>query len=682
MNDLDTATDLPASPPPTERPAVTRLRFGNCTIDTRRRELRVGDQLVPLQPRVYELLQFLAGRPGQVIAKPELLLSVWRTPHVTDAVLATAMLKLRRAIGDTGRSKPVLATVRGVGYRFDAEVRAETGDAPATAAPGDAAPRPDAAAVGPRALLQSLIEGKRAQQPLAAPPQPSGQADQTAAAARSIDAAASVAPGAAFWQTQLQRAIDLERRSLSEQSLTLLQSCLPHLPASTEIVLLHARLLRQRMALAQADQVLQQALDQAQGDGQARSLLLTELAALRQLQGDAPGALLACDQAVALIAEGVAPVAGLPAVLVMASQLDFAAGEYRHAAHKALRASSFAQSLDDKATEVVASISLARAAYMDGEVQRANDTLRRAVRVAHAEGLTSLEADAYMRLAFQENVRWHHAAAVDYAQRASALCSASGDLVNWHRAQVREMLCLIDLGRLADAQALFDRHFQESAAWESPVTRDNQLMVRRTLDWRCGRADAAVAQLRDALAAVPATAVDRRRRLSYRLMISLLCLGRQQEADQVRQAHAWLGYLTRQVHLEAAFALQAGERGLAKRLLRTAWLTEPSDGTEAWHVLESLAWLLLEDGETGGLAVLMPDLARLSREQASIPLVLWLHELRRGACAWDARHWAALVRANAGLVNRHAWLLDDAACQAWLHGSGTKLPVLLPDACF
>ncbi len=665
MNDLDSATFPAEALPLSEHPAVTRLRFGACTVDTRRRELRVGDQLVPLQPRVYALLHFLAGRPGQVIAKPELLQSVWRTPHVTDAVLATAMLKLRRAIGDTHGNPPLLVTVRGVGYRFDAEVHTETGDAPAAAepVPGDAAPSLDAAAVGPRALLQPLIEKKRAQSP---------------------QAATGVAPGASFWQAQLERAIDLERRSLSEQSLTLLQSCLPHLPTSTETVLLHARLLRQRMALAQADQVLQLALDQAtaQGDGRAQCALLTEQAALRQLQGDAPGALLACDRAVALIAEGVAPVAGLPAVLVMVSQLNFAAGQYRPAAHKALRAMSFAQSLDDKATEVVAGISLARAAYMDGEVQRANDTLQHAVRVAHDEGLTSLEADAYMRLAFQENVRWHHAAAVDYAQRASALSSASGDLVNWHRAQVREMLCLIDLGQLAQAEALFERHFQESAAWESPVTRDNQQMVRRTLDWRCGRADAALALLREALAVVPAKAVDRRRRLSYRLMISLLCLGRRHEADQVREAHAALGYLTRQVHLDAAFALQAGERGLAKRLLRTAWLTEPSDETEAWHVLESLAWLLLEDGETGGLAALMADLARLSREQASIPLVLWLHELRRGACAWDARHWSVLVRANAGLVNRHAWLLDDAARQAWLHGSGAKLPVLLPDACF
>lgn len=754
-----------------------RLRFGDCVLDTLRRELRVADQVVPLQPRVYAMLCHLARQPGQVITKQGLLRAVWPTAHVTDAVLPTAMLKLRKAIGDLQRPVPLLATVRGIGYRLDATVELEAADATAPIPDAAAGPLPGLSgrlammrftnASGDASLdwiefgLPSLLHGKLTRLPqvkllpldsslvwqsrgqrgdllesacaalgadnaLTCTVHSDGQdqmlsarwgaSDGTAASwqrrgpqvtllieklataltsrqpamadSAAIEATgrrqAEVEASPSFWDGQLARAMDLERRSMAAQALAVLQTCLPHLPATADVTLLHVRLLRQRMALAEAHDVLNRALADGLGllDGAGKALLHVERALLLQLQRDIPGALQACNAAVAVIAEGLAPIEGLPEVLAAASRIDFDRGQYRQAAHKAQRAMAVAQSLNDKAMVVSSAISHARAAYMDGLVQQAHETLQQAVVLAHDSGLDALEADAYMRLAFQESTRWRHALAADYARRASALASQSGDLATWHRAQMRELTCLIEMGRLDEAEALLERHFQQAAAWDTAVVRNNQRTQRWTLDWRRGRHDSAVDLMQSTLNETPKIAIDRLRRLSYRLMISLLCLDRRAQADQVLAMHRTLGYLTREVHLQAAFAIQQGERARTKHLLRAAWLTNPPQETEAWHVQESLAWLLLEDGESGGLDALMADVAQLPREQPSVPLVLYLHDLRRGTCSFNPGHWAALVGANAGLLNRHAWMLDHAACRAWLRGDGPKLHVLLPDACF
>lgn len=760
-------------------PSHARLRFGDCLLDTQRRELRISGRVTPLQPRVYDLLCHLARHPGQVVSKQGLVRAVWPSEFVSGAVLATAMFKLRTAIGDTLRDPPLLATVRGIGYRFDAEVSEDgVGDTTPTADDGAAAltglsgrvallrsvnTSGDASLDWVEFGLPSLLHGKLGGAAgltllpldsslpwLAGPTQALslehacasmgadivltctlhtaepervlsarwGASDATATrwqrqgpqvmllieqlvqvltgralVLADVAAADTVQPpltqgeieaSPLFWQGQLARVMDLERRGLAEQALIVLRGCLAQLPPSTNLTCLHVRLLRQRMVLDEASAVLDAALSDARGtgDGAVQARLLVERALLMQLQRDIPGALQACKEAVALVAEGLAPIECLPEVLATASGIDFDCGNYRIAADKARRAMTVAQSLNHKATVVVSAISHARATYMDGMVQQAHETLQQAVVLAHGSGLAALEAEAYMRLAFQESTRWRHAVAADYARRASALASSSGDLATWHRAQVRELMCLTEAGLLDEAEALFDRHFPQALAWNAAVVRNNQLTQRWLLDWRRGRHDSAVDLMSATLSETPKVATDRLRRVSYRLMISLLCLDRRQQAEQVLALHRSLGYLTREVHLQAAWAIHDGDRPRTKHLLRAAWLTNPPNETEAWHVLESLAWLLLEDAETGGLDALMADVAGLSHEQPSVPLVLYLYELRRGACSFNPQHWATLVRANAGLLNRHAWMLDEAACQAWLRGDAPKLRVLLPDACF
>jgi DNA-binding response OmpR family regulator len=85
-------------------------------LDPRRREAVVGERLLDLRPREFDLLSALARAPGEVLTRDELLSDVWGTdfPGETRTV-DVHVAELRRKLGDDG---PSIETVRGVGYRF------------------------------------------------------------------------------------------------------------------------------------------------------------------------------------------------------------------------------------------------------------------------------------------------------------------------------------------------------------------------------------------------------------------------------------------------------------------------------------------------------------------------------------------------------------------------------------
>lgn len=137
-------------PPPT---GVGRVRFGPFVADRAARTLTRGDQPRHLQPRVFDLLDALLRNPGRVLAKQELLETVWGGRPLTDGVLAQAIAELRRAIDDRGDAAGArwVVTVHRVGYRFDGAVEAlpEPRPAPVVDAPRPDIPRPMAAEPGP-----------------------------------------------------------------------------------------------------------------------------------------------------------------------------------------------------------------------------------------------------------------------------------------------------------------------------------------------------------------------------------------------------------------------------------------------------------------------------------------------------------------------------------------------------
>ncbi len=119
-------------------------RFVDCEFDELRRELRVRGATVELEAKPLEVLHQLLLHAGEVVTKDELLESVWQDVTVVDGSLATAVSKLRKALGDDDR---IVVTVPRVGYRLDAPVQSKTLAAPAWAdldlKPGDPVPGRD-----------------------------------------------------------------------------------------------------------------------------------------------------------------------------------------------------------------------------------------------------------------------------------------------------------------------------------------------------------------------------------------------------------------------------------------------------------------------------------------------------------------------------------------------------------
>ncbi len=86
-----------------------------------------GDIVVPLEPRAVRVLRYLAEHRDRVVSKEELLDTVWPDVFTTDAVLKTAVLKIRRALGDREGNAPWIETHHRRGYRFvgDADTEAD-----------------------------------------------------------------------------------------------------------------------------------------------------------------------------------------------------------------------------------------------------------------------------------------------------------------------------------------------------------------------------------------------------------------------------------------------------------------------------------------------------------------------------------------------------------------------------
>lgn len=99
-------------------------RFADYEFDELARELRVKGRSVELETKPLDLLLQLLLHAGEVVTKEELLEAVWPDVMVVDGSLATAVSKLRKAMGD--EAHPVIVTVARVGYRLAVPVYCKT----------------------------------------------------------------------------------------------------------------------------------------------------------------------------------------------------------------------------------------------------------------------------------------------------------------------------------------------------------------------------------------------------------------------------------------------------------------------------------------------------------------------------------------------------------------------------
>ena len=98
-----------------------RLCFADLQIDTQAREVIVGERLVELTRREFDLLVFMVKYPRQVFSKAKLLEAVWSSNESwqSEATVTEHVRRLRQKLGYTKSSGRGLTTVWGVGYRFN-----------------------------------------------------------------------------------------------------------------------------------------------------------------------------------------------------------------------------------------------------------------------------------------------------------------------------------------------------------------------------------------------------------------------------------------------------------------------------------------------------------------------------------------------------------------------------------
>lgn len=111
------------------------LCFGDCELDLASREFRRAGELVSIEPRVFALLVFLFEQRHRAVDKDEIQDVVWKSAIVSETAVSRAIMKARRAVGDSSEKQAFIRTVHGHGYQFVATLKEEAPAAAAIKAP-------------------------------------------------------------------------------------------------------------------------------------------------------------------------------------------------------------------------------------------------------------------------------------------------------------------------------------------------------------------------------------------------------------------------------------------------------------------------------------------------------------------------------------------------------------------
>ena len=94
------------------------IKVGDLTLDTKKVEVRVKDEVVNLTKKEFDVLKYLATRPGQVVTREMLLREVWEYEEYVGAIrtIDVTMNRIRDKIEKDKSNPKILITKRGVGY--------------------------------------------------------------------------------------------------------------------------------------------------------------------------------------------------------------------------------------------------------------------------------------------------------------------------------------------------------------------------------------------------------------------------------------------------------------------------------------------------------------------------------------------------------------------------------------
>jgi DNA-binding response OmpR family regulator len=112
--------DAEAKSAASDMPSGGLIRFANLEINSIRREVLIEGKPLPLKPKEYELLHFLAIHRGQVLTREHILEKVWGWDFIGDSRTVDVHIRwLREKIEKDPATPDRIITVRGAGYRFE-----------------------------------------------------------------------------------------------------------------------------------------------------------------------------------------------------------------------------------------------------------------------------------------------------------------------------------------------------------------------------------------------------------------------------------------------------------------------------------------------------------------------------------------------------------------------------------
>ena len=98
---------------------ATTLRVGDLEMDLIGRNVRRDGKLIDLQPREFQLLEFMMRHAGQSVTRTMLLEKVWNYHFDPQTNVIDVHISRLRSKLDKGFDRAMLTTVRGAGYRLD-----------------------------------------------------------------------------------------------------------------------------------------------------------------------------------------------------------------------------------------------------------------------------------------------------------------------------------------------------------------------------------------------------------------------------------------------------------------------------------------------------------------------------------------------------------------------------------
>lgn len=104
---------------------MTRERHASCdhhglVVDENTREVFLSGELIALTRTEFDLLMILQRNPRRVLTPDVLLTHLWNSPFVDHGhPIEVYIHRLRKKLGESGRTARYIHTVRGVGYRFE-----------------------------------------------------------------------------------------------------------------------------------------------------------------------------------------------------------------------------------------------------------------------------------------------------------------------------------------------------------------------------------------------------------------------------------------------------------------------------------------------------------------------------------------------------------------------------------